>query len=367
MIQRKVLILFAYEFWPTLPSKLTRLRELMAPKTVFTKLETEVVHFEKIDWKEYGRPILEPDHDRFKRQVIPRVGDFDTVCLVIPQVYWKSPGISGFRGFEYLGVRFITVGGMTERDDAYFGPADDRTKENCFVHFLFHELKHLDFYDYYGQDVKVCPYDSKDDCEDPTHFYIQQGDIKGLIDVTPVRKPRNAEQERAYWLVYALNFIRRIFIKNQVHEPQIEATIAEEIFYVPSDVRPRQSKLEAWALAIEAHETGGNPKSLPARLNNPFAFRFASWQTKWGGIPHGSGYTQFPTYDKGRAAGKAFLKTAATVYGKRYNPAMTLYQFFSAYAPDSDQGPGLAKSKQYAEQVAARIGVSANIQIRNLV
>jgi hypothetical protein len=46
---------------------------------------------------------------------------------------------------------------------------------------------------------------------------------------------------------------------------------------------------------------------------------------------------------------------------------MTLYQFFGKYAPDSDQGPGLAKSKQYAEFVADRIGVSPNTQLRSLV
>ena len=46
---------------------------------------------------------------------------------------------------------------------------------------------------------------------------------------------------------------------------------------------------------------------------------------------------------------------------------MTLYQFFGKYAPDSDQGPGLAKSKEYAEFVAERIGVSAATQLKSLV
>ena len=46
---------------------------------------------------------------------------------------------------------------------------------------------------------------------------------------------------------------------------------------------------------------------------------------------------------------------------------MTLYQFFGKYAPDSDQGPGLAKSRQYAEYVADRIGVPPTTLLRNLV
>jgi hypothetical protein len=35
--------------------------------------------------------------------------------------------------------------------------------------------------------------------------------------------------------------------------------------------------------------------------------------------------------------GAASAVRACTVYGRTYNPAMTLYQFFGKYAPDSDQ------------------------------
>jgi hypothetical protein len=84
-------------------------------------------------------------------------------------------------------------------------------------------------------------------------------------------------------------------------------------------------------------------------------------------LPHSSGYTKFPSFTEGYAALRAFVRTACTVYGKTYNPAMTLYQFFAKYAPDSDQGPGLAKSKQYAEFVAERVGVPPTTQLKSLV
>ena len=79
------------------------------------------------------------------------------------------------------------------------------------------------------------------------------------------------------------------------------------------------------------------------RFNNPGAFRFAEWQRKFGGVPHSSGYTRFASYTEGYAALRAFVRSACTVYERTYNPAMTLYQFFAKYAPDSEQGPGLAK------------------------
>jgi hypothetical protein len=84
-------------------------------------------------------------------------------------------------------------------------------------------------------------------------------------------------------------------------------------------------------------------------------------------VPHSSGYTRFASYTEGYAALRAFVRTACTVDGKTYNPAMTLYSFFAKYAPDSDQGPGLAKSKQYAEYVAERIGVPPTTQLKSLV
>ena len=147
--------------------------------------------------------------------------------------------------------------------------------------------------------------------------------------------------------------------------------IGEELFKISEELtrpaEPTQDRIERFCRAIIAHETGGNPKSLAMRLNNPGAFRFAEWQRKFGGVSHSSGYTRFASYTQGYAALRAFVRSACTVYGKTYNPLMTLYQFFGKYAPDSDQGPGLAKSKQYAEFVAERIGVSANTQLRSLV
>jgi hypothetical protein len=133
--------------------------------------------------------------------------------------------------------------------------------------------------------------------------------------------------------------------------------IGEGLFKISEELKPQpkpvpQDRIDRFCKATQAHETGGNPNLLPSRLMNPGAFRFAEWQRKFGGVPHSSGYTRFASYAEGDAALRAFDRTACTVYGKTYNPAITLYQFFGKYAPDSDQGPGLAKSKQYAEFVA---------------
>ena len=148
--------------------------------------------------------------------------------------------------------------------------------------------------------------------------------------------------------------------------------IGEELFQISEQLKPQpkpipQDRIDRFCKAIQAHETGGNPNSLPSRLLNPGAFRFAEWQRKFGGVPHSSGYTRFPSYTQGYAALRAFVRSACTVYGKTYQPTITLYQFFAKYAPDADEGPGMAKSKQYAEYVAERIGVSPTTQLKSLV
>ena len=122
--------------------------------------------------------------------------------------------------------------------------------------------------------------------------------------------------------------------------------IGEELFKISEELKPKATpptdRVDKFCYAIIAHETGGDPNSLPMRLNNLGAFRFAEWQRKFGGNPHKSGYTVFPNYAQGYSALRAFVRSACTIYGKTYNPAMTLYQFFGKYVLDSDQGPGLA-------------------------
>jgi len=99
------------------------------------------------------------------------------------------------------------------------------------------------------------------------------------------------------------------------NQKQVEL-MGEELFRLSESIEPRESKLDKFAQAIIEHETGGNPNSLPMRLNNPAAFRFSEWQRKFGGQSHKSGYTQFPTLLQGKAALRAFLKTHAQFRAK---------------------------------------------------
>jgi hypothetical protein len=206
--------------------------------------------------------------------------------------------------------------------------------------------------------------------EDKTHFFYDKYWDNFLSYVLADLKwpdPHEADLKSIF-----LQKIQMLILQFFNRDKKQTEIIGEELFKISEELKPQpkpvpEDRVDRFCRAIITHETGGNPKSLPMRLNNPGAFRFAEWQRKFGGVPHSSGYTRLASYTEGYAALRAFVRTACTVYGKTYNPAMTLYSFFAKYAPDSDQGPGLAKSKQYAEYVAERIGVPPTTQLKSLV
>lgn len=108
----------------------------------------------------------------------------------------------------------------------------------------------------------------------------------------------------------------------------------------------------AMAEAIKAYE-GWSPSSLSARNNNPGNLR------RWGNTPIKNGYACFPTYDAGWRALCTLITNAASGKSRIYHPHDSLQQFFSRYAPASDDNYPL----EYARFVAKRLGVSPNIPI----
>lgn len=76
------------------------------------------------------------------------------------------------------------------------------------------------------------------------------------------------------------------------------------------------------------------------------------------------GFVIFDTYEHGRRALIKLLTNAATgALMPRYTPQMSIYDFFSRYAPSSDNN----EPKTYAEFVAGQVGVSPNEPISVLV
>lgn len=117
-------------------------------------------------------------------------------------------------------------------------------------------------------------------------------------------------------------------------------------------------------MAIQHYE-GFYPGSRSFRNNNPGNFRLTPFIKSLGSTgADKQNYAIFPDYVKGFAALDSFLVAACNNELKSYKGNMTLNQFFSIYAPSSDNNSPL----KYASFVAGQIGVDpAKAQINTFL
>lgn len=156
------------------------------------------------------------------------------------------------------------------------------------------------------------------------------------------------------FLLAILNFIKKMFEEKTPTPipPQPEPLPTPEPIPVPEPI-PKSSKIELWMSAITKME-GAKPYR-----NNPGNIRYIGQKY----AVNDRGFCKFDTLQHGKDALKNLLVNACTGKSKVYKPEMNLYQFYSLYAPSSDGN----SPKQYAEFVAKYIGVSPNIQIKELI
>jgi len=109
--------------------------------------------------------------------------------------------------------------------------------------------------------------------------------------------------------------------------------------------------------AISEMEGLYKPNSRASRNNNPGNLR------SWKGVPVEDGYAKFPTM----AAGWNALRKQVD---KNVGRGLTLYEFFGGkpnvypgFAPDSDGN----RSRHYAEFVAKRVGIPADVPLYTLI
>ena len=128
-----------------------------------------------------------------------------------------------------------------------------------------------------------------------------------------------------------------------------------------------KSLIEIWAGAIKNHE-GYFEGSRSFRNCNPANFKTSGsvtpYMAKLGatGVDSG-GFCIFPSYEVGFKALCTFLEDACNDKLSSYRKTMTIYEFFSKYAPASDNNDTLA----YAKTVAKSLGVSINTRIEELL
>jgi hypothetical protein len=353
-------LIVANNNWQSWPEKIKAIQDAFLPHIELT-IDLVKTQFNVIPFTDYGEGRVGVEYDFYNKNVTVKANGYDIVEFVVPLSQWQMPQKNrGFRTDRDAGPIELQVG-ADENEMTEDGPIGSRVRVNHFVVYTLHELSHA-CYMLTGQ-------------EDKTHFFYDKywdNFLPYVLADLSWPDPHEADLKSTFFQKIQMLILQ--FFNGDKKQAEI---IGEELFKISEELKPnpppapnvvrKLSKLELFCNAIQAHETGGNPNSLPSRLLNPGAFRFAEWQRKFGGVPHSSGYTRFASYAEGYAALRAFLRSACSVYGKTYQPTMTLYQFFAKYAPDADQGPGMAKSKQYAEFVADRIGVPPSTQLRSLV
>lgn len=120
-------------------------------------------------------------------------------------------------------------------------------------------------------------------------------------------------------------------------------------------IQPRTT-LERWAEAIKEFE-GWYPGSRSYRQNNPGNLRWSKYQsgTK-------NNFSVFPDYETGWKALLFQLRIATDGRSSVYTPNDTLLQFFSTYAPSTDNN----YPEKYAKFVADKLGVSIDTKISDL-
>ena len=173
-----------------------------------------------------------------------------------------------------------------------------------------------------------------------------------------------------------------LFRKQKVVDPKVEAPAIP--IPLPSDI------LDRFCQAIQKYEDYVYPGakyrdgrvapsgSLSYRLNNPGNIRCSAGnEANWNYLATGqsNNFCKFPSYEVGYTALKNQVRSVATGKSATYNgkakelyklangSQLTLIQYFSIYAPTSDNN----NPQKYAEFVAKECGISAKTQIGDLL
>lgn len=164
---------------------------------------------------------------------------------------------------------------------------------------------------------------------------------------------------------FVTKLIRSLLQQILFVQSQIEMHQRKLVDINPSELPvelPKKSRLEDWANAIKIEE-GWKIGSCSYRNNNPGNLRYSKYQIGYGICGSSGTFSLFKDYATGWKALLFQLEIAANGKSSVYKPTMTLMEFFAKYAPAKDNN----YPERYAKKVAARLGVSPDIQIKELL
>lgn len=205
------------------------------------------------------------------------------------------------------------------------------------------------------------------------HAYVNRARRKGLpvvdyMDLSPV-----LQNGKLDWIPYYLEFAPydrdgnraiqdrtlQAYWEKIAAQPALDLLVTRIMNYImPKTTFP--PKIIAWAGAVKEHE-GWYPGSRSYRNNNPANAKFVGQKNTVG--RDDKGFAIFKSYQDGLNYLCTILYNAAAGKSKVYRPNMTLLEWAQTYAPASDNND----SDRYAQVVAAKIGVSVNTKLKDLL
>lgn len=189
-------------------------------------------------------------------------------------------------------------------------------------------------------------------------FNKYKGGAKVLLDADPAEAKKVA-QSLLQRIVDALMKLLQQINNPPIPTPQV--IVPDES--APEPVKPIEkpmSKIEAWALAIKEEE-GWAPGTRSFRNKNLGNMKYSALTASLGAVGHDDGnFSIFPTYEAGLSALCEFLKLGCRDQLKAFHNARTLKEFTQVFAHPPAAHP-------YAENVAKKLGVKVDIDIKELL
>ena len=282
-MRRLKFLLVANNSWQSWPDKIKAIQDAFLPE-VGLSIDLVKTNFNVIPFTDYGEGRSGVEYEFYNKNVTVKANGYDIVEFVVPLSQWQKPDKNrGFKTDRDAGPIELQVGG-DENEMTEYGPIERRVRVNHFVVHTLHELSHA-CYMITGQ-------------PDRTHeFYNVYWDRFLPYVLADLKWPDPREVDLKSPFLQKIQMLILQFFNGDKKQAEI---IGEELFKISEELKPKATpptdRVDKFCYAIIAHETGGDPNSLPMRLNNLGAFRFAEWQRKFGGNPHKSGYTVFPNY-----------------------------------------------------------------------
>ena len=346
--------------WSSWDKKIVDLRAWFLPK-IALDISIAHTHFDKIPFVPYDADVpgglgVEPAwYDRF---VTPYGQGFDIIMFVVNTAQW--PYLNRARGWR------------TDRSD---GPVELQVcaDENeatykdgvklytTFESYARHEIMHALFILQYGDGVRTCGVDPKAKC-DSTHYWWDKGQLENALGDISLPIPNRAEEISRLRALIERLLAQVLVIKKSTMDEKLNkfclAVQSVEDYVLPGG-KYRNGEIAPTGSRSYKNFNPGNLKYVGQRLaigqdKNGFA-RFASYE---------DGFNTLALMVKRVCQGisNTYNKEAMKRYGHE-SPEMTFPEFFSIYAPSTDDN----NPDAYADTVSKMTGFSVGTRMSWLI